>query len=555
MRNLTDILINCFNKVKTENFVEAVSCIPTLKNDHYVQKWHIVTEIEYELRCCDIDLYVGIGPNFPYVLPDIYYLDTEFDYFPHIDYESRKLCLFEDEVLLDTTKPENIIFDCLKQAKQLIEDGVNKRNLNDFTEEISSYWHLSYDNEKSVNSLYYIYGKLRNDISVLNLVFNHKGLGVIVDDENLDKVKQWNKIVSIVKILFLPGLKVQKQPPYYMTWSILKGLLSKEQLEAVYNFIKKTSSLNLIFPLSNNVVYGGICHSIKTNRNGFRPNSLTPIKVLEEMTTNLKLHRFVASTYNNERIEERTSGIPQCSYKFGMVGLGSIGSNLSLLLNSFNNTSFILVDNDIFKFDNIGRHILGVNDVFRYKVDGVKKRLLDSRPDMDVKVATKNVYNYPTETLSDCSALFLCTGNLMAEFFLIAQLEKNSINIPKFILWLEPYGIAGHMIYLSSNEGLKDLRLLFSNQLIYNNNLIASDEYYKPEKFMKRDAGCNGTYTNYSGNDVTLFLSSMYPHICNLLENHGFLKCYRWVGNVHLAKEKGISLSENGLVKNQVNIF
>ena len=143
----------------------------------------------------------------------------------------------------------------------------------------------------------------------------------------------------------------------------------------------------------------------------------------------------------------------------------------------------------------------------------------------------------------------------MAEFFLIEQLEKNNIKVPKFILWLEPYAIAGHMIYLSSNEGLKDLRLLFSNQLIYNNNLIASDEYTKPEKFIKRGAGCNGAYTNYSGNDVTLFLSIMYPHICNLLENHGFLKCYRWVGNVHLTKEKGISLSENGLVKNQVNIF
>lgn len=555
MRNLSDILIDCFNKVKTENFVEAVSCIPTLKYDHYVQKWHIVTEIEYELRCRDIELYVGITPNFPYVLPDIYFLDTEFDYFPHIDYKSRKLCLFEDEVLLDTTKPEDIIFDCIKQAKRLVEDGVNKCNSKDFTDEISSYWHFSYDNEKSVNRLYYIYGKLPNDISVLNLVFNHKDLGIIVDDENLNKVKQWNKIVSALKILYLPELKVQKQPPYYMTWRILKGLLSKEQLEAVYNFIKKTSSLNLIFPLSNNVVYGGICHSIKTSRNGFRPNSLTPIKVLEEMNANLKLQRFVASTYNDERIEERTSGIRQCRYKFGMVGLGSIGSNLSLLLNSYNNTSFVLVDDDIFKFDNIGRHILWVNDVFQYKVNGVKKRLLASRPDMDIKVATKNIYNYPIDSFSDCSALFLCTGNLMAEFFLIEQLEKNNIKIPKFVLWIEPYGIAGHMIYLGNNTGLKDLRSLFSNQLIYNNNLIASEEYNKPEKFIKRDAGCNGTYTNYSGNDITLFLSSMYPHICNLLDNHEFFKCYRWVGNVHLAEEKGISLSEKGLVKNQVNIF
>ena len=178
-----------------------------------------------------------------------------------------------------------------------------------------------------------------------------------------------------------------------------------------------------------------------------------------------------------------------------------------------------------------------------------------TKPSMIVDAIHKNVYDCSCDIFSDCSALFLCTGNLMAEYSLIERLEKQSIKIPKFILWFEPYGIAGHMIYLDKNSGLDKLKSLFTSDLKYIRNLIKEYEYNDPDKFLKRDAGCNGSYTNYSGNDVTLFLSSMYPHICNLLDSNEILKCYRWVGNVHLAKEKGISLSENGLVKNQVNIF
>lgn len=59
----------------------------------------------------------------------------------------------------------------------------------------------------------------------------------------------------------------------------------------------------------------------------------------------------------------------------------------------------------------------------------------------------------------------------------------------------------------------------------------------------KKDAGCNGEYALYSGNDVTLMLSAFYPYINKLIQQPEQSKCYRWVGNIKLAQEKGFKLT------------
>ena len=76
-------------------------------------------------------------------------------------------------------------------------------------------------------------------------------------------------------------------------------------------------------------------------------------------------------------------------------------------------------------------------------------------------------------------------------------------------------------------------------------------EYEDGDKLTKHDAGCNGSYSLYSANDVTMFLSSMFPIIDKLLEQPSESKCYRWVGNTNIAMEKGVNLVLSlGLSKN-----
>ena len=114
-----------------------------------------------------------------------------------------------------------------------------------------------------------------------------------------------------------------------------------------------------------------------------------------------------------------------------------------------------------------------------------------------------------------------------------------------FLLYEQGLGVCGYEL----------IRELFIFIKLILNSYLATTEYDKPALLKKRDAGCNGSYVNYSGNDVMLFLSSMYPLISEIIENKTLSTCYRWVGNINTAKEKGIALTNEEVRKNQINIF
>jgi molybdopterin/thiamine biosynthesis adenylyltransferase len=229
--------------------------------------------------------------------------------------------------------------------------------------------------------------------------------------------------------------------------------------------------------------------------------------------------------------------------KFIIAGLGSVGSNLCYYLNGYNNAQFTLVDKDKLNLDNIGRHLLGFEHKHQYKVSAVSKYLKEYRPDREVLEVKTLLQEMETVQINNADSIFICTGDIMSERWLLQKMRNGEVNKPVFILWLEPYGISGIMLYVNP-EDKESLERLSKSSLIGFENycLISPDEYKDAEKLIKRDAGCNGKYAIYSGNDVTFFLSAVFPVIDQLMDSPTKSKCYRWVGNIDIAAEKGIGL-------------
>jgi hypothetical protein len=514
----------------------------------YGRCWHVSTEILVDGLAHSIDLYFGFPKTFPFSLPDVYFTDTKWDYFPHIDYNNRKLCLFEDIVTYDVKRPGLITRDCLKQAKSIIEQGANKTNYGDFLQEISSYWRLTYQSEKEIESNWYVLGGIC-DSGIYTVLRNNKAQYLVVSEGQNEEDRKWFKPSSTERILFLHNYKIPDVPPYAMSWDLLKSALAPDDYDKVRSFIKSTKTLNLLFPLNRENLYGGIhLSNIEVSHKGFRPKSLDAVKMLDLFMKKTKFQRFIAQAYSSQRIDMRTAGEIQQSYKFAIIGCGSIGSNLCNYLKAYNNVSFKLVDNDFFTIDNIGRHYLGFDSLNRYKVKELQRYLKSFRPEMIIEAKTtaaEELEESDIESLSDYNAIFLCTGNVMTELYILRQLEQKGIFVPKIILWLEPYAIAGHMIYLSSHAGEDILRQTMTDSYLYTHNLITAAAYKNGNDFTKRDSGCNGAYTNYSGNDVIKFLSAMYPYICDIIENgQKESLCYRWVGNIDIANQRCIYLKE-----------
>ena len=74
-----------------------------------------------------------------------------------------------------------------------------------------------------------------------------------------------------------------------------------------------------------------------------------------------------------------------------MIGVGSLGSEISIHLAKAGIDHFILVDPDILEPENIARHSLDYPFLHEYKVDGVKQQILNRNPAAAVLSIPKSI--------------------------------------------------------------------------------------------------------------------------------------------------------------------
>lgn len=572
MPKIDEILDECFaylsqtESIKKENTPEISKAYHTI--------WNIDTEISLYDKYYPIVFHMGFTDSVPYELPDVYCLDIDFGQIPHIG-NDHKLCLYEDGISYDERQYCVLVHDVLRRAKQLIKEGLEGTNEADFQTEIISYWKHSYTSTKEfLEDDKYLIDFIPQETQELGFCYLYNSNKILFyAGENIPKNIDCNaiRVREGGNALYVSDFPIGEKPPYSITGKRLAEIVANSSDgKVIKRFINQSKSVSsiLLFRLSinNTTALGGLeikCSCKQCNRSGFRKGTLKKFDIITRFELqNRPICKMLVRLYNHNQIDMRTAGEKQKTYSFVVAGLGSIGSQLCHFLMSYSNAEFTLIDDDILSIDNVGRHLLGVRFMGDSKTNALTTYMKEYRPDMYIL----NCYNsladyYSTETnlqdLRKVSAIFLCTGDIMAERNLIHKLAKNDVRKPIFILWLEPYAVAGHMIYLSPNdERQKDFYDLLtdSRTQLYRHNLINDEEYKNPERFVKQVAGCNGSYTNYSGNDVMLFLSNMFPNICKILENDcgNSSSCYRWIGNISNAKNIGFELKQGTYTKGDV---
>ena len=557
MLDIKTMLESCLEKLSKEYDIEKVNSIPRLGHLPQAITWKVLIPVSVLGRIEDVETYIQFPNDFPFSMPYVIIPDDRFGYLPHISVKSRKLCLYEDGVVYDVGNIEGLIRDNITRARRWVENYFGQDNIDEYAKEIRNYWGEQYNGETEVDDSWLLLGDIPTETcEMVGVIYPNKNLkdgstiqkGVVSTneaDKTLECIKRLYKTHNI-QILYLSSLKISNKPPFCMTgMEFLDKIEDEKDKHTFKKFLNRNKNAYILFPIGLNHIVGGIyIHSLKVNRNGYRKDRLNSFKVLTSFENkNKKLDRLLVSTYSNHRIAERTAGEIMKEKHFLVAGLGSIGSNLCYYLNGYNNATFSLTDRDWLTVDNIGRHLLGFEYIDQYKSYAVAHYLQQYRPDRNVNVQQKNLQQLNEGEINECSTIFVCTGDVMSEKWLLHKMEEGSIRKPAFILWLEPFGVSGIMIYINP-ENEKSIRTLKekANSSFIDFCLIKQEEYTNGEKITHRDAGCNGSYALYSANDVTMFLSIMFPIINQLLEHPSNSKCYRWVGNIDIALEKNISL-------------
>lgn len=571
MHRIVDIE-KSFAELSKEENLEWVDCIPSIPTGHYIKCWKVITEILIGNSVSEIELMVGFLGEYPYELPDIYFFDKKYDYMPHINHKTRKLCYIEDGVTYDTSNCTDVLRDCLHRAKRLIEEGANKTNIEDFASEINSYWFAQYNNEPMPIFELLLFGSLPIESSLLDLYSyteNHTEVKSMVRYV-LTKQKDESAFTSYISsktnvtrscALYINSLEISDRPPYSLSIKQLVGYIQdKNDLKLLILYLNRNRSLMIVFKLFNSDRFGGVLIPKQpTKRKGFREGISAYDELVKFEKQNVPLQRVMGEVYSSELKKKREIPVACNMMKFTVVGLGSIGSNLCYYLMSYSNIEFTLVDDDILRSENTGRHLLGFRYIGQPKSYALKEYIKGKIPESSVNAYAESIldnFENRLKQINDSSAIFVCVGDAMVEEFMLQNIQIQKITSPMFILWLEPYSIAGHMVYINPKSLDKSLRLTEGNLKLYKYNLIHPDMYkLRSEEFVEHDAGCNGAFALYNQNNVTLFLSSLYSVIDELIMNPGESKCYRWVGNINIANQKGLSLTNYSVKKGDLSIL
>ena len=169
-----------------------------------------------------------------------------------------------------------------------------------------------------------------------------------------------------------------------------------------------------------------------------------PIK--KEKITGWHFQKFIVRIFNKESIMPRSGANPILDRKkVLLIGCGSVGSEIALMLGSAGLGHIDLADPDIFQISNIYRHTLSMYWLNYFKSLALSVDLKARFPWINTGYSSKRLLSYRnTINAKEYDLIIIAIGSPTHERLFHKFLQENKVNIPVINTWLEGYGIGGH---------------------------------------------------------------------------------------------------------------
>ena len=402
------------------------------------------------------------------------------------------LCLHGFREKPVTGSPEKIVQASLSRVASIVsfslENADPARRETEFQNEISTYW--LWQLKRSARNLILL-GEPESG-SVLYVVSDprytgHTGRNPLWASSDKNAIRQHFRRATgrsvvirspheagfFVKLTSFPGIKVP-EPHAFLEW--LAPHISEESLAAMSEWSEKSGAL-----LSRWVVMalpGGdgaarftvnLCTRKKeTDRTHFyglrssrRQSGLKkegpPASILSSCVNIIERGAFFSRDRSNTAKTLENSHVV-------FVGVGSLGSAVSIQLARAGLGRLTLIDPDRLESPNLGRHMLGAEDLGKFKSQAMRHRLLQDLPVLDVTALDTYiewVISQKPDILEDVHLIIINTADWESES---ALWEKKASGAKWGLIqaWSEPHTLVGHA--LIAPEGRFDARYLFSDR-------------------------------------------------------------------------------------------
>lgn len=492
---------------------------------------------------------------FPYEFPKVSILEEFYKKYkplPHVDNKGG-ICTFDsNKVFPNKDKPKEMTLEVIKQAIKIIEDGINRINIDDFRDEFTSYWGLDSDIVADViftptDSPAILIGCRPNN----NYLYIAEGENKLKDFVQITKRFNFEKS-KIFKVLYLPIEKEFTLPFPKTNSEMINFIKDTKYYDKYLEFLKDNSSPRIILFSQN--INGSLCvegwkHEKRKTPNGFRNNNINPIHLYKNLNGEDKIIKIRVNQLDHTRTFTRGGdGHIKNNIKVSITGCGSIGSNLVKNLIDIGVKDFFLIDNETLSVENIARHYCGASYLRTLKVDAIKNELIRHYADINCDVYAENVFNLLKEDLTifnECDYNFVVVGGLPIERKFIELFNSGQITKPIILVWVEPYLMGGHAVLLQEKANVE--KYLYDKNFNFKHRIILNGDEY-----VSREAGCESTYLPYSAFEVQYFLTSLIDFMNIKIFEKSIKGNYllSWSGRLDKARKNKMKINSSWISSN-----
>jgi molybdopterin/thiamine biosynthesis adenylyltransferase len=409
------------------------------------------------------------NPVFPWTPLRVILVDRPpFLTWPHVE-EDGALCILAEGATAKASNPVAAAKEVVGRACDLLEECIAGTNAEDFRAEFCSYWYWARTKDgPSVWSLLRPGGPMR----IIRLWRGQKCFVVGEDDASL---KAWLRSAL--------GSDNPREPePALFLW-LDRPLVPSEYPEtgedvaalarrAGGDAVAELQLLAAGCPQAAVVVVGaespnGPClaavsvsrragQSVKSLQKGFRPNRVPPEIASGRFFAGATVIRSVVDRADPAWVHGRGQDPRFARLRASrvvIVGCGSVGAPVAVMLAEAGVGRFALVDPDDLKWANVGRHPLGADSVGANKALALAKRIRTSFPHTEVEPHSVRWEDLPGDLGDEADLVVSATGNWPSDGMLNEWHVARGRTAPVVYGWTEAHACAGHAVAITGSGG------------------------------------------------------------------------------------------------------
>ena len=508
-------------------------------------------------------LTLGFEESFPYTIPSMFISPIPVARL-HIDDEG-KICLTdESSLLIDITKPAQLIIDCIKLADRILNLSPNDPQYQvELRKEFLSYWG-SQGHGISIWSIFPVANCHPIQEIPLFQVGDFYLLAPSLPDANsflcdyygVPPIDESKGALQPAWVIRLKDGAALLSPFENHDWSgiirYIKNNTDQETRQKFWDLASErvtNATVRLIFVVSSDDGEGGdIVFGVSV---GIKNKHKMPIKASRcKLVLQVNVIRF-----DYDFLLSRCGATPSLKNKrVLLLGCGSVGGFLANNLCQMGITQLDLLDKDTFSAENVYRHFMGFEAVKQkgtsYKSDLLRNILTEKYAYSDIdslnyvdRTVEKVILENP-DRLRQYDLIISALGEPTLNLAINDLLATHQIEVPFIVCFNEPYGIGGHVITTNISK-TSCLRCFYTDPTYgsmcsFRGSLVGADQMFK-----KSLSGCSGMFVPYSTLDsqqTAIYATRKAVEVLTGALTHNDF--YSWRGDSSLLISQGFSVSE-----------